>query len=307
MGQPPRLSCSVPLNLPLTPGGRPRPSLSRICAHVENVTSNPSRHTLVLSVAVCLLIILLFELTLSIRRETQTWDEACHIFAGYSYWTRGDFGMNPEHPPLLKLLATAPLLSLQLRVPPHPNIFSKEQDFTTATDFVYGNDAETILFRTRMTAASLTLALALILFLATKEMFGSVAALSTLSLFVFEPTVLAHGALVTTDMAMSCFLLATVYCFYRYVKLPTAPRLILTAFAAGLALASKHSGILIFPILIALALTELLMRKGHPPKQATRRQQSFSLAGALIVISIISVALLWASYGFHLHPRPGLD
>jgi len=255
-----------------------------------------------------LLIVLLLELSLSIRRETQTWDEACHIFAGYSYWTRGDFGMNPEHPPLLKLLATAPLLWLQLRVPLHRNVFLKEEDFITATDFVYGNDAETILFRTRMSAASLTLALALILFFAAKKMFGSIAALIALSLFVFEPTVLAHGALVTTDMAMSCFLLATVYFFYRYVKRPTAPRLILTALVAGFTLASKHSGILIFPILVALALVELLSRRTKDAEKPTnRRQQTFRLVGALIVISFISVAVLWASYGFRLHPRPGLD
>jgi len=158
-----------------------------------------------------------------------------------------------------------------------------------------------------MTAANLTLALALILLFTAKEMFGRGSALFALTLIVLEPTGLAHGALVTTDMAMSCFLLATVYCFYRYVKLPTAPRLILTAFAAGLALASKHSGILIFPILIVLALTELLGRKEHPPKPTTRRQQSFRLVCALIVISFISVAVLWASYGFRLHPRPGLD
>jgi hypothetical protein len=256
---------------------------------------------------VALLIVLLAELSLSIRRETQTWDEACHIFAGYSYWTRGDFGLNPEHPPLLKLLATAPLLSLPLRVPAHPGIFSKEEDFTTAAEFVYGNDAETILFRTRIAAASLTLALALILFFAAKEMFGSVAALIALSLFVFEPTVLAHGAFVTTDMAMSCFLLATVYFFYRYVKHPTAPRLMLTAIAAGLGLASKHSGILLFPILIALAFGEILSWRKENGETPTGPRQALRLAGALIVISLISVAVLWASYGFHLHPRPGLD
>ena len=44
------------------------------------------------------------------RRESQTWDEGCHILAGYSYWTRGDFGVNREHPPLVKLLASFPLL-----------------------------------------------------------------------------------------------------------------------------------------------------------------------------------------------------
>jgi len=28
----------------------------------------------------------------------------------YSYWTRGDFGVNLEHPPVVKLLASFPLL-----------------------------------------------------------------------------------------------------------------------------------------------------------------------------------------------------
>src|SRR6476620_1579210 len=105
---------------------------------------------------VALLAILALQLVLSIRRETQTWDEACHIFAGYSYWTHGDFAMNPEHPPLLKLLATAPLLTLHLNAPaPRRDLFSKEQDFTSATQFVYGNNAEQIMFRSRMAASLL--------------------------------------------------------------------------------------------------------------------------------------------------------
>jgi tetratricopeptide (TPR) repeat protein len=47
------------------------------------------------------------QLALSVRQESQTWDEGDHIFAGYMSWTRADFGLNPEHPPLLKLLASA--------------------------------------------------------------------------------------------------------------------------------------------------------------------------------------------------------
>ena len=30
----------------------------------------------------------------------------------------GDFGLNPEHPPLVKMLAALPLLSMDLKVPP---------------------------------------------------------------------------------------------------------------------------------------------------------------------------------------------
>jgi hypothetical protein len=51
---------------------------------------------------VCLLIILALQLWLSIRQQTQTWDEANHIYAGYKSWTDADFGLNPEHPPMVR-------------------------------------------------------------------------------------------------------------------------------------------------------------------------------------------------------------
>jgi len=46
------------------------------------------------------------ELLFSVRQNSQTFDESAHIYSGYSYWKRGDFGINPEHPPLVKLEAT---------------------------------------------------------------------------------------------------------------------------------------------------------------------------------------------------------
>jgi 4-amino-4-deoxy-L-arabinose transferase-like glycosyltransferase len=45
----------------------------------------------------------------------------------------------------------------------------------------------------------LSLALGLLVFLATKEIFGPLAAIIALFLFVFEPNLLANGAIVTTD------------------------------------------------------------------------------------------------------------
>lgn len=253
----------------------------------------------------CLLVIFWVQLALCARRESQTWDEACHIFAGYNYWTQGNFGDNPEHPPLVKLLATLPLLRLPLKAPDHPGVFSKEEDFLTATQFVYSNDAETILFRTRMAAALLTLLLGMLVFAVAKEMLGTLAAFVALILLVFEPNILAHGAVVATDMGMSIFLLATVYAFYRYVKKPSARRLVLTGIAAGFALATKHSAILVFPILAALAASEVLTapRDNH----ASKARQSVQFIVAIAVIGVLAVAMLWAFYGFHFHPRAGVD
>src|SRR5215813_13757987 len=107
---------------------------------------------------------------------------------------------------------------------------------------------------TRLAAASLTLLLALLVFLAGQEMFGTAAGFIALILLVFDPNQLAHGAFVTTDTGLTCFLFATVYAFYRYVKRPTPRRLIVVGLAAGLALSAKHTGILVFPILLALAV-----------------------------------------------------
>ena len=269
--------------------------------------SNRARRATHTGSVVLLLIVLAAELLLSIRRETQTWDEACHIFAGYSYWTRGDFGMNPEHPPLVKLLATLPLLSMPLKVPPREKLFSKEEDFISARQFVYSNDVEKIMLRTRMMVAIFTLALAVQVFLAAREMFGLAPAFLALTLFVFEPNILAHGALVTTDMALSCFLFAAVYAFYRYVKKPSLASLTLVGIAAGFSLAAKHSGILVFPVLIALALCELWAKRRHQSSQISLFRDTARRAGSLVVVAAMAIFILWASYGFHFHPRPGID
>src|ERR1043166_6598343 len=41
-----------------------------------------------------------------------TSDETVHLSAGWSYLATHDFRLNPEHPPLLKMLAAAPIMSM---------------------------------------------------------------------------------------------------------------------------------------------------------------------------------------------------
>jgi 4-amino-4-deoxy-L-arabinose transferase-like glycosyltransferase len=191
-------------------------------------------------------------------RQSATFDENCHTLAGYSYWTRGDFGINPENPPLVKLLAAAPLLRMPLRYSPPPQMFFKVSCLVGGSQFLYSNNADAMLFRARMAASLLTILAALLVCAVAYEMFAPAVGLLALLLFVFEPNLLAHGSLVTTDMALTLFLLATVYSFYRYVKNPSVVRLLLIGICAGLALASKHAGILVWPILLLLALAETM-------------------------------------------------
>lgn len=221
-------------------------------------------------------------------------------------WKTGDFGLNPEHPPMVKMLAALPLLNMPLRLPALQNREFKHEAFLGGKEFLFKNDADTMLFRARMAVATLTILLALLVFLAGQEMFGTAAGFIALLLLVFDPNQLAHGAFVTTDTGLTCFLFATVYAFYRYVKQPSVWRLLLVGLAAGLALSTKHTGILVFPILLTLAICEYFLSRKAAVE--TRRLGVLQCIGALAAITAVSLTVLWAFYGFRYAARPaGLE
>jgi len=254
------------------------------------------------------LLVFLGELTFSIRQQSLSWDEGDHIFAGYMSWKKADFGINPEHPPLVKALAAIPLLPMHLKVPDRKGLASfKDEAYFDGRDFIFGNggeaEADRIIFRARMAAATLSLLLGLLVFLAAREMFGDGAALFALALVVFEPNMIAHGAYVTTDMGISCFIFASIYAFYRYVKAPSVGRLIVLGLVSGLALASKHSGVLLLPFGLALIITEILWPS--PETRTNKRKVALRLTGAFLAASTIAIVVLWAFYGFRYAARPG--
>ena len=258
------------------------------------------RHAYEIAALCLLLTVLSLQLYLSVRRESQSWDEANHIYTGYRTWTHGDYGLNPEHPPLLKLLASAPLLPLHPKTPALEERFFKEDAFLRGKEFLYQNDAEQILARTRTAAATLTLLTALIVFFATKEMFGTGAAFIALTLLAFDPNLLAHGALITTDVGLACFMFLSVYLFYRFLKSPSALRLIVAGLSVGLVLGVKHTGLLVLPILFLLALGEIVF--GGERKQLAR--QSLRILGSFALIALIGWVVLWSFYRFRYDARP---
>jgi 4-amino-4-deoxy-L-arabinose transferase-like glycosyltransferase len=104
-------------------------------------------------------------------------------------------------------------------------------------------------------------ALALLVFLAGQEIFGTAAGLLALAFLAFDPTLLAHGALVTTDASITLFVFASVYAWYRYSVRPTVWRLLLAGLAVGLGWAVKFTGLFLAPTLALVILLEWLERR----------------------------------------------
>jgi Dolichyl-phosphate-mannose-protein mannosyltransferase len=269
-------------------------------------STQPTRRTGIALAVGALLAVLLLQLAFSAHRDSITWDEDDHIYAGYMSWKHADFGLNPEHPPLVKLVAALPLLDMPLKMPVLQDRMFKHEAFLGGRDFFFKNDANAMLFRARMAVTCFTLLLALLVFLAAQEMFGTVAAFIALCLLVFDPNLLAHGSVVGTDVGLSCFTFASVYAFYRYTKAPSPWRLIVVGIATGLALACKHTGILVFPMLFLLAIWEV-WRGGQATApsapQISVSKRARHLALALLAITAISLTILWSAYGFRYQAR----
>jgi len=251
-------------------------------------------------VVVLLLVQAALALTI-VHRESLTFDEDDHMFAGYMMWKTGDYGLNPEHPPLAKLLATLPTLRENLWVPPLQGRNFKTEAYLSGRDWLARNDgaSQRLVFRMRASVELLAVGLCLIVFLAAREWFGETAALIALVLVVFDPNILAHSALVTTDIGVSCFFVASVWTFYRYATRPTLARLLMAGVATGLLLATKHSGILIGPMLLLLTAWEVFAAAS-----GERKRTALRLTGGLLAITFVAVLVLWSFYGFRYAARP---
>jgi 4-amino-4-deoxy-L-arabinose transferase-like glycosyltransferase len=250
---------------------------------------------------VFLLLVQVLQVALVVHRESLTFDEDDHMFAGYMMGHSGDYGLNPEHPPLVKLLAALPLVGRKLWIPQLRGRDFKTEAYLDGRDWLARNDgsSQRMVFAMRLAAGLLAVALSLLVFCAAREWFGDRAALLALVLMTFDPNILAHSALVTTDIGVTLFFLVGVFFFYRYVQHPSLLRLLLAGLAAGLLLATKHSGILLAPMLLLLMAWEVgVAAKG------SRARLMLRLAGAFAVITVVGVGVLWAFYGFRYAARP---
>lgn len=232
-------------------------------------------------------------------RASLTNDELVHIPAGYQYLRTGNFRLNPEHPPLAKMWACLPLLAVNPRVYLEPD--GAEQQFARFTvlasiEFWQRNQLRfhAIAFWSRVPMVLLTLALGLLIYVYGRQLFGARAAVLAVVLFSLEPTMLAHGWIVHTDIAAAFGYLLFFFTLHAYLRVSTLGRAIWVGVATGLALLIKFSMVILIPIL-ALALLYLVVMT--PSSGVSRR--NFVLHACLMLAVV--VLLLNAAYYFQ-HP-----
>lgn len=241
-------------------------------------------------------------------RQGVTADEIVHLTGGYTYWKFNDYRLHPENGTLPMRLAALPLLAMDLRFPPltDPNWLNSQVN-RIGEDFFFhcGNPTDAMLWRARAMIALLGVFTVWLTWRWARGLFGATAGWIALALVVFSPTLLAHGGLATSDMALTAAMLAALSLIWQLLHRATWTRLVLTTFACAAVFLSKMSGVLVVP----LAGLLLVLRWLHPAplilafgrhERWLRRRRSIVLATLTFacVAGLASLVLLWGAYGF---------
>jgi len=237
---------------------------------------------------------------------SQTSDEATHLYAGYRYLKCGALDFSREHPPLARVVAAASLLSMNLKVDCAPFKGDDVQQAFAGVSWLYSQNWPVALARARMAVSVFAVGLVLLLWTTARRMFGLTTAIVAGLLLVFEPNVLAYGSLVMTDVPVTCLLLFAVLAFYLWVRHRTFPFLLLTALAAGLTLLAKHSGVVVVPILVALAVADACIQPdGRADGNRRKWPTVFRNLLAVGLVCVLAVGIVWVGYGMRFAPYPG--
>lgn len=179
-----------------------------------------------------------------------TSDERLHLSSGYSYLVSGDFRMAPEQPPLIKELAAAMLLPLHLDFPVNKAAWEDGDQVGFGDDFTFHNRAtvEQQLHAGRIPCVLLSILLGMLVYRWAKELHGEHGGLLSLFFFSTCPNIIAHSALVTTDVAVSLFYCAGLFSLWRFHLKQTRRWLYAAALLAAFASLSKYTGLLLYPI-----------------------------------------------------------
>ena len=251
--------------------------------------------------AVCaaLLLLLAVNLLAAISRKSITNDEIVHIPAGYYHLVAGEFQLNNEHPPLVKMWAALPLLFVQPDEPPAPK--TEDENFMERTwgfheRFWQANQArfQTVTFWPRVMMIPITLALGALIFIFARKLFGETAALISVGLYVLEPTVLAHGRIVHTDVPAALAYLLFFFTLYKYSEAPGLKRAFVLGLVCGVALLTKFSMLVVLPVLGIYLLARLFINRRDPQQ----RSQVLFHGG---LITAVVLLLVNAAYYFQ-HP-----
>lgn len=160
------------------------------------------------AVFACLLFLLLHS-AYSARINSVTADEYVHLPVGISILETGSFFMDHTGSPPMRAVAALPALLHKPVMDYDSRWWTQKRTYQFSWSFLRNNfdRYHQLFFLPRMAIAFFALFLGALVFYYAKSLHGAWVAVAAVFLLCFNPEILAHGSLVTSDLLVACFFL----------------------------------------------------------------------------------------------------
>jgi len=132
-----------------------------------------------------------------------------------------------------------------------------------------------------------------------KQLYGNYASLLALSLYTWDPNLIAHSMLVTTDIYAVGMMLFSFYFFWKFLNQPTWKNGLLSAFVLGLSQLAKYTCVFLYPLFILLAVV-FFFKKWFPALRQREYRKLLRYFSKLILYTFMfmMISILVINIGF---------
>lgn len=219
-------------------------------------------------------------------------DEPAHVAAGLSHWRFGELALYRVNPPLVRMVATAPLLATDIEVDwsRYGRELSTRREHRVGDDLVSANGSRIFRYVTiaRWACIPFSVLGAMACYWWAKLLFGRLSGLAAAALWCFSPSILGHGSLLTPDVAGTALGLTSCFLFSRWLTAPSYRQALLVGAVLGLAEMAKSTWIILFPAFVVIWIAFRLGMPGRAHRPTTLQ---------LMTILVVAWGLLVAAYG----------
>ncbi|MDZ4848533.1 MAG: glycosyltransferase family 39 protein [Pirellulaceae bacterium] len=229
--------------------------------------------------------------------HSPTYNEPAHLAAGVSYWQYNRFDIYNVNPPLVKLVAAIPVLIVGCET--NWDHFSdapgRRVEMTIGRDFSKANGVRFLWLITiaRWSCIPFSLLGAVVCYRWSSELYGPWSGIFAMSLWCFCPNVIAHGQLITSDIASASLAALACYTYWNWLKKPSWWNTILSGLALGIAESAKTTLLIFYPLWPILWLLYRI-----PDRHRFTVRDWFREAGLLACRMLLSIYVLNLVYAF---------
>jgi hypothetical protein len=133
----------------------------------------------------------------------------------------------------------------------------------------------------------------------SKTLYGFIPGLFSLFLYIFDPNIIAHSQLVTTDIYAALMILLAMFTFWRFSNNPTWKTGFIAALTLGIAQLAKYTCAYLYPIFLIVILVRQIPRLREFNRDSWRTELRSSLASFIKYCALfVAVSLVVINIGF---------